>query len=283
MEQDVLELALRFVRQRRELGDDFWPSVDPEAALAQPKQAPAASEPVAQVPSRAPSPDNRGADIPIVKPLNVGKESEGIVVKKDEPTLFAESASENPWEGLDLAGFREAVMGCQRCELGATRTNLVFGEGNPDADLMFIGEAPGRDEDMQGRPFVGRSGQLLTKMIEAMKLSREEVYIANILKCRPPNNRDPLPSEAETCTPYLRHQLKLIKPKIMCLLGRVAATTLLRSNESLARMRGTWHDFEGTKVMVTYHPAALLRNPNLKRAAWEDLKRLRRELDGTEL
>ncbi|MBN1291108.1 MAG: uracil-DNA glycosylase [Candidatus Latescibacteria bacterium] len=173
-----------------------------------------------------------------------------------------------------------AVCGCTRCPLGATRNKFVFGAGNPHADVMFIGEAPGADEDAQGIPFVGRAGQLLTKMIEAIKLSREEVFIGNILKCRPPGNRDPKPVEIECCEPILVRQIELIRPTIICALGRIAGQTLLRSKSSLGALRGKIHDYHGVKLMVTYHPAALLRNPNWKPQAWGDLKFLRREYDG---
>jgi len=187
------------------------------------------------------------------------------------------------WENLSLEEFGQAISQCQRCPLGATRTKFVFGVGNPRASLVFIGEAPGADEDRQGIPFVGRAGQLLTKMIEAMKLRREDVYIGNVLKCRPPENRSPLPSEMEECLPYLEHQIELIRPKIICALGRVAAQVLLQTTEGLSRLRGRWHDYHGIKVMVTYHPAALLRNPHWKHESWDDLKKLRLELDGTVL
>lgn len=175
------------------------------------------------------------------------------------------------------------VSGCLRCGLGQTRTNFVYGVGNPDADIMFIGEAPGADEDRQGIPFVGRAGQLLTKMIEATKLSRDDVYIANILKCRPPQNRDPQPGEIEQCEPILIRQIQIIKPRIIVALGRIAAQTLLRSKATLGSMRGAIHDYHGFKLIVTYHPAALLRNPNFKAPAWEDLKFMRHEYDGLEL
>ena len=177
----------------------------------------------------------------------------------------------------------KAVCGCLRCPLGAHRNRFVFGDGNPDADIMFIGEAPGKEEDARGLPFVGRAGQLLTRMIEAIKLTREEVFIGNILKCRPPQNRDPQVAEIEKCEPILISQIEIIRPDIICALGRVAGQTLLRTKSSLGALRGKVYDYHGVKLMVTYHPAALLRNPNWKPAAWEDLKFLRREYDGLEL
>lgn len=182
-----------------------------------------------------------------------------------------------------LEELNRTVCGCLRCGLGSTRTNFVFGTGNPGADIMFIGEAPGADEDLQGKPFVGRAGQLLTKMIEAMHFSRDDVYIGNILKCRPPENRDPKPDEIEVCEPILLRQIEIIKPKIICALGRISGQTLLRTQATLGSLRGKFHDYHGVKLLITYHPAALLRNPNWKPAAWDDLKLLRREYDGLEL
>jgi DNA polymerase len=169
----------------------------------------------------------------------------------------------------------EAIHECLKCPLGQTRTKFVFGTGNQKADVMFIGEAPGADEDAQGEPFVGRAGQLLNKIIEAVGMKREDVYICNILKCRPPGNRDPLPSEMETCSPYLVKQIELIKPKFIICLGRISAQWLLRTNDALTSLRGRTHDFMGSTLIVTYHPAALLRNPNWKRPAWEDMKMFR--------
>ncbi len=177
----------------------------------------------------------------------------------------------------------ETVCNCKRCALGHTRNKFVFGGGNPEADVMFVGEAPGADEDARGLPFVGRAGKLLTKMIEAIKMSRDEVYIGNILKCRPPGNRDPRTEEIELCEPILIRQIEIIKPKVICALGRISGQTLLRTKSSLGALRGKVHDYHGVKLIVTYHPAALLRNPNWKPAAWDDLKFLRREYDGLEL
>lgn len=185
--------------------------------------------------------------------------------------------------GDDLDELRGVVSGCLRCPLGATRKKFVFGSGNRRAGVMFVGEAPGADEDAQGLPFVGRAGQLLTKMIESIGLRREEVYITNVLKCRPPGNRDPLSGEIEKCEPILLRQIEIIRPKIICALGRISGKTLLRTETSLAALRGRVHDYHGVKLVVTYHPAALLRNPQWKRPTWEDLKFLRREYDGVEV
>jgi DNA polymerase len=173
-----------------------------------------------------------------------------------------------------LAALASTVSVCTRCALHESRKQTVFGVGNPNAKLMFIGEAPGADEDAKGEPFVGRAGQLLTKIIGAMGLTREEVYIGNILKCRPPKNRDPLPSEVECCEEYLRAQIALIKPKYICALGRIAAHWLLKTDATLGAMRTQQHTYEGIPVIVTYHPAALLRNPGFKAPCWEDMKKL---------
>jgi uracil-DNA glycosylase family 4 len=179
----------------------------------------------------------------------------------------------------NLEEMYQAIHECQKCPLGKSRTHFVFGTGNPNAEIMFIGEAPGADEDRQGIPFVGRAGQLLNKILEAMNLRREDVYIANILKCRPPNNRDPSPEEAATCEPYLHQQIKLIGPKIICCLGRIAAQRLLQTNMSLGQMRERWFDYHGAILMVTYHPAALLRSNQYKRPLWDDMQKLLQKLE----
>ncbi|PJB84132.1 MAG: hypothetical protein CO090_00015 [Acidobacteria bacterium CG_4_9_14_3_um_filter_49_7] len=167
------------------------------------------------------------------------------------------------------------VAGCERCGLGKSRNMAVFGAGNPDTDLMFIGEGPGYDEDQQGIPFVGKAGQLLTKIINAIELDREDVYITNIVKCRPPGNRDPLPEEAGACHPYLSEQIRLIQPKIICTLGRHASQVILNTTESISRLRGRFHSINGIMIMPTYHPAYLLRNASGKRPVWEDMQKIR--------
>jgi uracil-DNA glycosylase family 4 len=189
-----------------------------------------------------------------------------ITVKRLGLDNFEESESVDQLEAT--------IKRCKRCPLGKTRTKFVFGVGNPDADIMFIGEAPGRDEDMQGIPFVGRAGKLLDKMLAEIGLNRTDVYIANILKCRPPNNRDPEQDEVDQCLPYLMKQIKLIKPKAICSLGRIAAQRILKTNMALGAMRGRWFDYHGIKFMVTYHPAAILRSNSYLPGALEDLKRL---------
>lgn len=171
---------------------------------------------------------------------------------------------------------------CTKCALSQTRTNTVFGVGNPDAGIVFVGEAPGRDEDLKGEPFVGRAGQLLTKILAAIDFEREDVYICNVLKCRPPDNRDPAPDEVLHCEPYLRAQLDIIQPRVICALGRIAAQTLLKTKTSLTKLRADVHDYHGIPMVVTYHPAALLRNPNWKRPTWEDVQKLRAIYDGAD-
>lgn len=174
---------------------------------------------------------------------------------------------------------RQEVAGCMRCEqLCTTRTNTVFGVGNPQARLVFCGEAPGADEDAQGEPFVGRAGQLLTKIIEACQLKREEVYILNVLKCRPPNNRPPLPDEVANCRGYLDRQLAILRPEYLCCLGTTAAQTLLETDESIGRLRGKFQTYRGIPVMCTYHPSYLLRNPAAKKHVWEDMKLLMKRM-----
>ena len=167
------------------------------------------------------------------------------------------------------------VAACVKCqELAATRSQTVFGVGNPHARLVFFGEAPGADEDKQGEPFVGRAGQLLTKIIEACTLKREDVFILNVLKCRPPGNRNPTPEESDNCRPYFERQFEIIRPEFICCLGAIAATTLLETTAPIGRLRGRFHDWQGIQVMATYHPAYLLRNPAAKKLVWDDVKML---------
>ena len=176
----------------------------------------------------------------------------------------------------DLDQFCNSISLCKECELGNTRNNFVFGTGDPHADLMLIGEAPGEEEDQKGEPFVGRAGKLLDKILRAINKNRNEgVYITNVLKCRPPNNRDPLPSEVSKCEPYLLKQITMIQPKIIVALGRISGKTLLQKDILLKDMRGMIHDYHGIPLKVTYHPAALLRNPNFKKFAWEDFQWVR--------
>jgi uracil-DNA glycosylase family 4 len=177
-------------------------------------------------------------------------------------------------EGDTLELIRENLGECTRCRLHEQRNKIVFGAGNPRAELVFVGEGPGHDEDVQGLPFVGRAGKLLTQMIEAMGLSREDVYICNVVKCRPPENRKPEDDEVATCSPYLYRQLDAIAPKAIVCLGAVAAQTLLKMKDPISRFRGNWFEFRNTKLMATYHPAYLLRNPNAKGEVWKDLQKV---------
>ena len=191
------------------------------------------------------------------------------------PVLLDEEAAGRSAELAALAG---AVAACTRCRLAEGRHKTVFGIGNPNAHLMFIGEGPGADEDRQGLPFVGAAGELLTRIIQAIEMTREEVYIANVVKCRPPGNRDPQPDEVAACRGYLEKQIALIRPRVIVALGKVAAQTLLGNDSPIGRMRGQWHSVQGIPTMVTYHPAALLRNAALKRPTWEDMQQVRDQL-----
>jgi DNA polymerase len=193
----------------------------------------------------------------------------------------------DPREPVDSARFlrviREDIGDCTRCKLhGQGRKQIVFGVGNPDADLMFVGEAPGADEDLQGIPFVGRAGQLLTKMIEAMGYRRDDVYIANVIKCRPPGNRNPEPDEIAECEPFLVKQIEGIHPKVIVALGKFAAQTLIKTNDPISRLRGRVYKYHGARLIPTFHPSFLLRSPGFKREAWEDLKKARALLQESE-
>lgn len=181
---------------------------------------------------------------------------------------------------IRLSLIKNEVSGCRKCPLGKMRTKSVFGSGKIDTRLMFVGEAPGHEEDIQGMPFVGEAGALLTKIIEAMGIRREDVYICNILKCRPPQNRNPLPGEISACIEYLYNQIEIIKPKVICGLGKFASQTLLNIEIPISKLRGSWHEYRGIKFMPTYHPAYLLRNPQDKKLVWEDMKKIMEALNG---
>ncbi|MFI5212248.1 MAG: uracil-DNA glycosylase family protein [Ignavibacteria bacterium] len=212
-------------------------------------------------------------NIKLVKSSNDLKENKSV----KEVDLFGnEKIIREEWEFAEsIQELEEKIKDCRKCELWKTRTNFVFGVGNPKADIVVIGEAPGADEDLKGEPFVGRAGQLLNKILEATGFKREDVFICNILKSRPPGNRNPLPAEVDVCKPYLDKQLKLIDPKLILLLGKVASESLLKTKEPLNKLRGKTHDYKGWKVRVTFHPAALLRNPNWKRPTWEDMQQFK--------
>jgi len=191
---------------------------------------------------------------------------------------------ENPTQGECAGGLldlKERIKDCQKCPLAKTRTHLVFGAGDEHAKLMFVGEAPGRDEDLQGEPFVGKAGQLLTKIINSIGLKRTDVYIANILKCRPPGNRNPEPYEIAMCQKYLLKQISIIKPKIICALGKFAAQTLLNNQQPISQLRGRFFEYMDAKLIPTFHPAYLLYNPNEKKLVWQDMKKIKAEYEKT--
>ena len=199
-----------------------------------------------------------------------------------EPPYLSSSALDYLQKGFSflnsLEELREFIGDCKRCKLGYGRTNLVFGEGSPQARLVFVGEGPGREEDLEGRPFVGEAGRLLTRIIHAMGLEREEVYICNVVKCRPPKNRDPEDDEIQTCIPFLKKQLDLIRPQVICALGRIAAKGLLEKEIKITQERGKWHYYQDIPVMPTYHPAYLIRNPSAKRPVWEDVQKIMKHM-----
>jgi uracil-DNA glycosylase len=209
----------------------------------------------------------------------VGTTEEGVL-SGTEGNLFADSSA--TYKAKTLEELRAAIGDCRLCKLCAGRTHLVFGVGNPKAKLMFIGEGPGRDEDLQGEPFVGRAGQLLTDIItKGMGLRREDVYITNVVKCRPPENRNPEPDEVASCEPFLRKQIDLIRPEIIIGLGKFAVQTLLQSKVPITKLRGNWHSYHGIKLMPTFHPAYLLRNPGDKKLVWQDIKKVLKEMHGS--
>jgi uracil-DNA glycosylase family 4 len=211
---------------------------------------------------------------------DIGVESISVQPRETEMRTRPPITDEKPQEASspDLESIRAEIGDCQRCKLAPKRTNIVFGSGNPNADLVFVGEAPGFDEDQQGLPFVGRAGQLLTKIIESINLKREDVYICNVLKCRPPDNRNPEPDEVAACNPFLKKQLATIRPKIVCCLGTFAAQTVLQTASPISKLRGKFFDMDGIRVIATFHPAYLLRSPEKKREVWEDMKQIRAEL-----
>jgi uracil-DNA glycosylase len=203
----------------------------------------------------------------------VAEGAESVVVAGDGPPLVTATAAAAPSDkSAALKAIRGDLGDCTRCRLHKGRKNLVFGVGNVNADIMFVGEGPGADEDEQGEPFVGRAGQLLNNMISAMGIQRQDVYIANIVKCRPPSNRTPERDECDTCSPFLLRQIDVIRPRVIVALGAVAAKNLLAVNDSMANLRGRWYDFRSSRLVVTYHPAYLLRDPRQKKEAWKDLQ-----------
>ena len=236
------------------------------APASPPVASPVAARPPARPPDRPVSDWRKGAPpIPTDPGITVIAPERGLM---DAP---------NQWDSLEQVA--AAIASCRNCFLCQGRTQTVPGEGSPQADLMFIGEGPGQVEDETGRPFVGRAGELLTQIVEAVGLRRDEVYIANAVKCRPPQNRKPLPDELEACRRYLERQIELVRPKVIVALGATAAETLLQARRSLAELRGRVHSYRGIPLVVTYHPAALLRNPNWKKPTWDDIRIARQLLD----
>lgn len=252
MSDELHDLALEL---RRHLA---WQEQDgTRTILKDPKTPPLFGAPAAAVPARTAAPP----------------------VAAQRPPAQARPAPQAPPPGPAIEGprrtldeIRKELGDCRRCKLCTGRTNLVFGVGNPRAELVFVGEGPGAEEDKQGIPFVGAAGQLLTKMIEAMKFKRDDVYICNVVKCRPPNNRNPEPDEVEACESFLKAQLRSIQPKVIVALGKFAAQTLLRDPTAITRLRGQWRTYEGIPLMPTFHPAYLLRQPGDKKLAWMDLQ-----------
>ena len=228
-------------------------------------------EPV--VPPRGAVPPEQGSP----KAAEPGEFMPRPVTKPAPATIIARTSmfDDIPMEKEELEEIRLDLGDCRRCKLAPARTNIVFGSGNARAELMFVGEAPGADEDAQGLPFVGKAGQLLTKIIEAINLRREDVYICNILKCRPPGNRNPESDEISACEPFLFRQIASVRPRVICALGTFGTQTLLRTKEPISRLRGNFFEYRGAKLMPTFHPAYLLRNPHEKRKVWEDIQKIR--------
>jgi DNA polymerase len=259
----------------------------PRAAAPQPAPEAPARPPVAAVPRAAPAAEFV-ARPPTPAPRPVAARAatpapSGLLV--DVPQRVPPSSQPLPGvvngERPTLDQIRRELGDCKRCKLCTGRKNIVFGSGNPRAELVFVGEGPGENEDIQGQPFVGAAGELLTKMIEAMGFNRDLVYICNVVKCRPPGNRNPEPDEIQACEPFLRSQLLAIQPKVIVALGKFAAQTLLRDSTPITRLRGQWRDYQGVQLMPTFHPAYLLRSPQEKRKAWEDLQAVMKVLGKT--
>ena len=277
---ELIKQTTEHLRYYRELGLTHIGSSPVEEA----SQASVSSS-VESVPTLPPSPPIKTQTAKQGEPMAKGANKKSEQIPMGE-SLFGDITApplEEKYTAETLEDIRAEMGDCQRCKLGRTRTNLVFGEGNAKAELMFVGEAPGADEDATGRPFVGRAGQLLTKMIEAIGLKREDVYIANVLKSRPPGNRNPEKDEIEACIPFLYRQIAVIRPRLIVTLGNPATQELLETKTGISKMRGEFQDYPrlaGIKVLPTFHPAYLLRSPDKKREAWEDLKKVRAFLNG---
>jgi uracil-DNA glycosylase family 4 len=288
---DPRDLLRSYLRQRAELGDaelvldrhtpgELREMLSPRGAapVAPPPREPAA--PAHRAPADPPAPRFERPAAPVEPHVRAGASPPGA--SPMEPAPDAPAAGVSTPEVLRLtilSDVRDVALGCPRCGLAKTRTRVVFGEGSETADLMAVGEAPGENEDRQGRPFVGKAGQLLDLLLMTAGFPREAVYICNVLKCRPPGNRNPLPDEVEACSPYLLKQVELVRPKVIVAFGTFAAQTLLGTDVSIGRLRGKVHAYHGTPLVPTYHPAALLRNAGWVRAVWDDLQRARAVLE----
>jgi uracil-DNA glycosylase family 4 len=257
------DLGIRLFYRERGAGQVFLTS--PAAVITSPEAIPVFEENSLPktMPKSRPEPEKTPRPLADILPPPSGPSLFELVDKVKDDTLLK---------------IREDIGDCTRCKLHKGRNKIVFGDGNPKAELVFVGEGPGADEDMQGLPFVGRAGKLLTQMIEAMGLQRRDVYICNVVKCRPPENRAPEPDEVTTCSPYLLRQIDVIRPKVIVCLGAVAAKTLLETTKGISQFRGQWLPWRGHKLMATYHPAYLLRNPNAKGEVWKDLQKVMTEL-----
>lgn len=285
----LLDATIQHLESLKERGERFV-RVSPENLNALARASKTAAAPRTANPLNLPSPPNRGEDASADPPPYVGGSEvpKARTVSQVSPAAAAPVTSSDPAKAAAFADLRTRAMACVKCpHLASSRKNVVFGVGNIDATLMFVGEAPGADEDIQGEPFVGKAGQLLTKIIQTMGLSREKVYIANILKCRPDTpgqsagNRKPTPAEMETCIPYLHEQIDLIKPKVLVALGGTAVEGLLGKTVGIMKLRGSWQTYRGIPLMPTYHPAYLLRNQALaeKRRVWEDMLAIMEKLE----
>jgi len=271
-----------WIRQNRDLGTAWYVDEGDRSAVA--PVAPATAEPAVgppKVSAQTSAVDDKDAIFRAACDVFVAETMALIAARAASAADTGDARITEPLleihagdAGAAMAALKAEVLPCTACELSSGRTKTVFGSGDPRAKVVFIGEAPGRDEDLQGEPFVGASGQLLTKILGAIGLSREDVFICNILKCRPPNNRDPQPAEVGQCEVHLKRQLAILRPQVICCLGRVAAQTLLKTDLSLGKLRRTVHFYEGVPVMATFHPAALLRNPAWKRDTWDDVRKL---------
>jgi DNA polymerase len=275
---EVRALAAEALRHLWWLRESGVGEVPPPAAPTRPPPSQAARPPASRsVAARAPSAAAPPPQAPAASPSPAAPEAARPPGRPGASAAAAHTLADKGCGSEALLAVRREIGPCTRCKLHGGRTTLVFGVGNPAAELMFVGEGPGAEEDRRGEPFVGRAGELLDKMIEAMGFRREEVYIANVVKCRPPDNRDPEPDEIDACEPFLKAQIAAIRPRVIVALGRFAVQTLLRDTTPISRLRGAWRAYEGVRLMPTFHPAYLLRNPAEKRKAWEDLQLVMRE------